>query len=85
MIFRTNPVPKPPRAGEYGILPTSDQELTEYGPASYVPGDRQVAYQLISFLHMFLVDFADNSLKLDSDVAEYHIQYGIADLIAWWS
>ena len=39
-IFRTNPVPKPPRGGEYGILPQSEQELAEYGPASYVPGDR---------------------------------------------
>ncbi len=36
---------KPPRAGEYSHLPTSDQELTEYGAghvASYVPGDRHV-------------------------------------------
>ena len=44
-MCRTNPVAKPPRAGEYSHLPTSDQELTEYGAghvASYVPGDRHV-------------------------------------------
>jgi len=41
---RTNPVAKPPRGGEYGILPTSDQELAEYGPSSYVPGDRYDEY-----------------------------------------
>ena len=38
--FRTNPLPKPPR--EYSMLPPSEQELAEYGPASYVPGDRLV-------------------------------------------
>jgi len=41
---RTNPLPKPPRQGEYGILPQTEHELAEYGPASYVPGDRYDEY-----------------------------------------
>ena len=37
---RANPLPKPHRTGEYGMVSQTDQEMLDYGPASYVPGDR---------------------------------------------
>ena len=43
---RTNPLPKPHRTGDYGHHhPHGHQhdqghEMADYGPASYVPGDR---------------------------------------------
>ena len=41
--LRTNPLPKPHRTGDYGHHHhghDQGQEMADYGPASYVPGDR---------------------------------------------
>ena len=52
VLARTNPLPKPHRTGEYshhhhhqhgGQAGEPGQEMADYGPASYVPGDRCVA------------------------------------------
>jgi len=43
-LNRANPLPKPHRTGEYGMVSQSDQEMLDYGPASYVPGDRYDEY-----------------------------------------
>jgi len=40
---RTNPLPKPHRTGDYHHH-HGDQEMIDYGPASYVPGDRYDEY-----------------------------------------
>jgi len=39
-LHRPNPVPKPHRTGQYGGNINTEQEMLDYGPASYVPGDR---------------------------------------------
>merc|ERR1719317_1074661 len=43
-LSRANPLPKPHRTGEYGVVTQTDQEMLDYGPASYVPGDRYDEY-----------------------------------------
>jgi len=43
-LNRANPLPKPHRTGEYGVVTQTDQEMLDYGPASYVPGDRYDEY-----------------------------------------
>ena len=41
---RANPVPKPDRTGDYHRM--GDHQMVDYGPASYVPGDRWAQYCL---------------------------------------
>ena len=39
---RANPVPKPDRTGDYHRM--GDHQMVDYGPASYVPGDRWASW-----------------------------------------
>ena len=39
-LGRVNPIPKPNRTGQYSNRQSGDHEMIDYGPASYVPGDR---------------------------------------------
>jgi len=41
-LNRANPVPKPDRTGDYHRM--GDHQMVDYGPASYVPGDRYDEY-----------------------------------------